>query len=181
MIPTHSQCLLLFDKFGLPSLKRVHVEAVANLALTLAKKTTDKHPGIQIDLKLLEAACLLHDIDKNIPGGEGEQHPDTAVRVLNELGFNEVADVVMNHSLHCILDPATAPKTWEEKLLYLADKMVKYEVIGVEHRFKLWYKESLPPDAVAILDKSFPLVKQLEKEIFELVGESPDKFISSNN
>ncbi len=178
MIPNRQQCLLLFDKYHLPSLKRVHVEAVTNLALALAKKIIEKHPEIKINLKLLEAACLLHDIDKNIPPKQGERHPDTATRVLQELGFNEVAEVVKKHSLHCILDQGLAPKTWEEKLLYLADKMVKYEVIGVEHRFKLWYKENLPQEAVEILNKSFPLVKQLEKEIFELVGELGENFIS---
>lgn len=177
MIPNRQQSLLLFDKFGLPSLKRVHVEAVTELALLLAKKIVTKNPDINIDFKLLEAACLLHDIDKNIPSKKEERHPDSVVRVLNELGFSKVAQVTKKHSLHCILDPELMPQTWEEKLLYLADKMVKYEVIGVEHRFKLWYKENLPRAAVAQLEASYPKVKALEKEIFVLVGEPPESFI----
>ncbi len=170
MIPTREQSLLLWDKYNLPSPKRIHMEAVAKLAFYLAKKITDHDPRITIDLKLLEAAALLHDIDKNVTKREGERHPDTAVRILKELGFNEVAEVVRKHPLHSILDPTIAPKTWEEKLLYLADKMTKYEVIGVEHRFKLWYMEKLPPDAFKELDAALPKVKALEKEILEMAG-----------
>ena len=178
MIPTRSQCLLLFDKFELPSLKRVHVEAVTNLAKTLANKLKSKNAKLKINLELLEAACLLHDIDKNIPPKKGERHPDSVVRVLNELGFSKVAQVIKKHPLHAILDPELMPQTWEEKLLYLADKMVKYEVIGVEYRFKLWYKENLPRAAGTQLDASYPKVKALEKEIFDLIGEKPDSFIT---
>lgn len=136
MIPTRAQCLALFDRFKLPSQKKIHVETVTELALFLGKKLIVR--GQNIDLKLLEAAALLHDIDKAIPKLPGERHPDTGVRVLKELGMPEVALVVSRHSLHHILNPATAPKSWEEKLVYLADKMTKYEVIGVDHRFKLW-------------------------------------------
>lgn len=163
MIPNRAQCLIFFDRYKLPSEKRIHVEVVTELALFFAKK-------IKINEKLLEAAALLHDIDKNIPRRERERHPDTAVRILKELGCPEVAEVVRRHPLHAILDPELAPRTWEEKFLYLADKMTKYEVIGVDHRFKLWYKEQLPPEAVKELDAAFTKVKALEKEVYEKLG-----------
>lgn len=179
MVPNRNQCLLLFDKFELPSLKRVHVETVAKLALFLAKRLQLNQPNLVLNFMLIEAAALLHDIDKKISQREGEKHPDAAVRVLKDLGFTEVADVVRKHSLHAILDAALTPQTWEEKLVYLADKMTKYEVIGVDHRFKLWYQENLPPDARYILDASFPKVKALEKEIFAACGITPE-VISAN-
>lgn len=179
MIPTKPQCLLLFDRYDLPTQKKIHVEAVTELALYLGQKLTEK--GESINLELLEAAALLHDIDKNITKQAGERHPDTAVRVLKELGFPEVAEVVRKHSLHCILSDELKPTTWEEKLVYLADKMTKFEVIGVEHRFKLWYKEGLPPDAVKELDASFPLVKKLEQEIYQVAGITFDDVMKEFN
>ncbi len=172
MIPTRAQCLLLFDKYNLPSQKRIHVEAVTRLALFFAQKLKQKN--IAINLKLIEAAALLHDIDKNIPILSGERHPDTAVRVLNELDYSEVASVVAHHSLQQILKAQTAPQTWEEKILYLADKMTKYEVIGIEHRFKLWYGENLPPHAVAELDAALPQVKALEQAVYKAAGISAE-------
>lgn len=170
MIPSRAQCLLLFDRFNLPSQKRIHVETVTELALFFAHKLTINNSQLTINKNLVQAAALLHDIDKNIPRKEGERHPDTAVRILKDLGFNEVAEVVRRHPLHAILDPQLTPTTWEEKIVYLADKMTKYEVIGVDHRFKLWYKEGLPPDAVAELEAALPKVKALEQELFAVAG-----------
>ena len=170
MIPTREQCLKLFDRFNLPSQKKIHVEEVTKLAMYFASKLKTQNSKLKIDQNLVEVAALLHDIDKNIKPRVGERHPDTAVRVLNELGFIEVAKIVKCHSLHAILNPELAPKTWEEKIVYLADKMTKYEIIGVEHRFKLWYAEHLPSQAVIELASALPKVKELEKEIFAICG-----------
>lgn len=168
MIPTRSQCQALFKRYQLPSQKKIHVEAVTDLAIYLAREIKKNHPEISINMELLEAAALLHDIDKAIPKQVGERHPDAAVRVLRDLDMGEVAQIVSRHSLHHILDPKTAPQSLEEKLVYLADKMTKFEVIGIEHRFKLWYRENLPTEAISELDRALPLVRQLQKEIFAL-------------
>jgi len=170
MIPNRIQCLSLWDKYNLPSAKRIHVEEVTQLAKFLASKLKAQNSKFKVSMELIEAAALLHDIDKNVTKQPGERHPDTAVRILQELGFDEVAEVVRKHSLHAILDPELTPKTWEEKIVYLADKMTKYEVIGIDHRFKLWYMEHLPPQAVAQLDAALPKVKQLEQEIYQAAG-----------
>lgn len=167
MIPTEDQCKQLWDKYHLPETKRLHVSLVAKVALFFAQK-------FQVDISLLRAAALLHDIDKAVPRLPGEIHPDTAVRVLQEEGMGEVAAMVKTHSLHAIVDPAISPKSWEEKLLYLADKMVKYDIITVDERFALWRNEQLSADAKAVLDKSYPLVKKLEKEVMGLLGLNPE-------
>ena len=161
MIPTEEQAKALWKKYRLPNKKRVHVRLVAHVAMFFAKY-------ILVNKKLLLAAALLHDIDKAVPAKPGEQHPDAAVRILREEGMDEVADVVLSHPLHAILDPAITPATWEQKLLFLADKMVKYDIVGVDQRFALWNEEHLPPKEQAILDKSYPNVKALEQEVFEL-------------
>lgn len=164
MIPTEDQVKRLWDKYGLPERKRRHVTLVARVAGFFASRVSaSTHQPI--NASLLRAAALLHDIDKNIPRLPGEQHPDTGVRILKEEGMEEVAELVKTHPLHAILDPAICPKTWEEKILYLADKMVKDEVIGVDARFALWNDEHLPADQQKILDESYPKIKALEKEI----------------
>mgnify|MGYP001565615230 CR=1 FL=1 len=163
MIPTEEQAKALWDKYGLPDSKRRHVMLVAKVAKFLAQH-------FQVNEKLLVAGALLHDIDKAAKKLPGERHPDAAVRILREEGMAEVADLVKTHPLHAILDPNIVPKSWEEKLLYLADKMVKYEVITVDLRFKLWNDEHLPADAQAVLDAAYPKVKQLESEILGIAG-----------
>lgn len=154
----------------MPEKKRRHVTLVARVAEFFAKK-------IPVNTQLLVAAALLHDIDKAAPKPLGELHPDTAVRILREEGMGEVADVIMTHPLHAILDPAISPKTWEQKLLYLADKMVKYDIVGVDRRFALWNEEHLPPKEQEILDASYPKVKKLEQEVFKLAQISLDDIL----
>lgn len=177
MIPTESQAKRLWDKYGMPEGKRRHVTLVANVATLLATKRKAQSAKRKINEALLVAGALLHDIDKNIPKLPNEQHPDTGVRILCEEGMGEVAELVKTHPLHAILNPRIAPKTWEEKLLYLADKMVKDEVIGVDARFRLWNDEHLPEEEQRILDSAYPKVKQLEKEALDLIGSTPKRIL----
>jgi len=169
MIPTEAQAKALWDTYQMPAPKRIHVALVARVAEFFATKIQP------VNIPLLRAAALLHDIDKAVPRLPGEGHPETAVRILKEEGMEEVANLVATHSLHAILDPKTAPTTWEQKLLYLADKMVKYEIITVDQRFALWNAEHLPKDAQQILDECYPKVKELEKEVFGLIGITPQE------
>lgn len=170
MIPTEIQAKKLWEKYGLPEMKRRHVGLVAWVARFLAGEVKRKKVKGKINERLLIAAALLHDIDKNVTKLPGEKHPDAGVRILREEGMEEVAALVKTHPLHAILDPAIAPKTIEQKLLFLADKMVKQEVIGVDARFKLWNDEHLPKTQQNILDRAYPKVKELEKEVFDLIG-----------
>ena len=178
MIPTEDHAKQLWDKYNLPEGKRRHVALVARVAGLLAVQLVKLGKLDKLDKKLLLAAALLHDIDKNVEKRPGERHPDAAVRILREEGMGEVADIVKTHSVHAILDPAIAPKTWEEKLLFLADKMVKQDVIGVDARFRLWNDEHLPPEEQKILDAAYPRVKELEAEILELIGMVPGEVLS---
>ena len=172
MIPTEAQAKILWDTYQLPQAKRVHVALVAKVAVFLAQKITQL-TNQQTDQSLLTAAALLHDIDKNIPKLPDEAHPDAGVRILRKEGMEEVAELVKTHPLHAILDPTIAPSTWEEKLLFLADKMVKYEIITVDKRFVLWNAEHLPAKEQDILDRAYPKVKALEREVFDLIGMLP--------
>lgn len=204
MIPDEKTIRMLWDTYRLPPDKRIHSEAVAKVALTVAKKintvmldsTRPSKPirevgiwhledsgaevgmtkkkgmtrGQTVNEYLLLASALLHDIDKNIEKHEGECHPDTAVRVLRLEGMSEVAEVIRTHPLHMILQPDTAPQTIEQKLLFLADKMTKYEYIGVDKRFDIWRKEDLDEQSQAVLQEAYPKVRELKDEILNAAG-----------
>lgn len=172
MIPTGEQAKALWDKYRLSERKRRHVELVARVAKFLAQRI-NQLTNQPINQPLLLAGALLHDVDKNADQLPGERHPDTAVRILKEEGMEEVAALVKTHPLHAILDPSIFPKTWEEKLLFLADKMVKDDIITVDERFRLWNEEHLPAEEQKVLDASYPKVKALEQEIFSALGIFP--------
>jgi putative nucleotidyltransferase with HDIG domain len=174
MIPSESACRKLWDKYGVPENKRRHLELVAKVAVYLAQRLQKAGCRWQINTSLVVAAALLHDLDKNVEKLPGEQHPDAAVRILRQEGMPEVADLVKTHPLHLILNPATAPKTGEEKILFLSDKMVKYDIITVDERFALWDREPMDPQAKKILKATYPLVKNLEKELCTLIKVAPE-------
>lgn len=176
MVPTYAEVMTLWKKFDLPPKKQKHCLLVAKLALFFASKMQEKNQII-VRRDVLLAAALLHDIDNNISHEEGETHPDTAVRVLRECGMNEVANIVKTHPLHSILDNSIAPKSWEEKILFLADKMVKNDIMTVEERFSLWRQEQLPPKEQELLLRAFPKVKELEHSLCTAIGLTPTEVI----
>ena len=170
MIPQEQDAKKLWAKYSVPANKQTHLLLVSVVAKFLAERLTQHTPTIQINIPLVVAAALLHDIDKNAVKLPGEKHPDTAVRLLKEEGMEEVADLIKTHPLHLILDPKTAPKKWEEKILFLSDKMVKYEIISVDKRFDLWKSEPLSEKSRKQLKGAYPKVIELEKEIFTAAG-----------
>ena len=182
MIPNATQIQKLWDTHNLPPYKRNHCQLVARLALWFAGQLKQRDPAVMINMPLLEASALLHDIDKMAQKHTGEHHPDTGVRILRASGYDAVADLVRTHPLHAILDQSITPKTLEQKLLYLSDKMVKDSIITVDERFALWRQEELPEQALRMMDAAYPKVKMLEKEMCSSVNVAPqDLAILANN
>lgn len=174
MIPTIQQAKTLWETYHLPEKKRIHVQFVSDVSVFLAKRLMEHDASIVIHIPLLMAASLLHDIDKAVEKLPHEKHPESAVRLLKQEHMEEVAEVVQYHSVHFIANPQTSPKTWEEQCLFLADKMVKYEVITVDERFLLWLSEDdLPEIEKQMLRNVYPLVKTLEQKIFSKIGIQP--------
>lgn len=180
MIPSRDECFLLLKKYNFPESKRKHIELVAKVAQYLAreieKKISKQKLGKNkiINLDLVYAGGMLHDIDKGIPGA-GEVHPKKAVEILFHEGYPEVAKICETHTINAFLDPRTVPSTWEEKCVALADKMVKDEIIGVRERFRLWNEEDLPEAQKEVLKKSYSSVKELEKEVLGIIGLEPEE------
>jgi len=177
MIPTPQEAKTLWKTYNLPQQKQRHVLLVAEVSRILAERI-EHALGICIQKDLVYVAALLHDIDKNVVKRVGEQHPDAGVRILKEMGMDEVANLIETHPLHAILNQKIAPKTWEEKLLFLADKMTKYDVISVDKRFSLWREEHLTPKEGEILDRAYPKVKELEQEICAILSLTVEQLIN---
>jgi hypothetical protein len=177
MIPSIEQCERVWDTYDFPEIKRIHVRAVWAVACVFIDHIRKTHPSLFIHKELIDAACLLHDIDKNVPKLPGERHPDASVRIMKQEGFDELVPVVRRHPLHMILDSEDAPQTVEEKIVYLSDKMAKYEPLGVAGRFALWNDEHLPSEAQKIVDTAYPLVCTLSDELCRMAGMSEDQII----
>lgn len=129
--PSEAKIEYLKRRYGMhPGVIR-HTETVRDLALSLAQKVNAKRKEEDrplIDLAILNAAAILHDIARGEP-----KHAKAGAAILRYEGFPKVADLIGNHQ---DLPEASQSKIDESSLLYLADKCVlEDEVVGIEARF----------------------------------------------
>lgn len=108
-----------------------HVEMVAAVAYQMAvflRKTGEK-----VDPVLTHRAGLLHDLAKKPARQQNIGHGILAGEMLRQRGQPILAEIVSRHVLFDILNQDRRPRTWEEKLVFFADKMVEMERIVSFH------------------------------------------------
>jgi len=162
-IPTHKESLKLLKKYGIEGKVLDHCLIVNKIALFLGKKLKEK--GKELNLKLLDAASLLHDIGKLRSDKTGKDHLEEGVNILNEEGFPEVAVLIGKHRLDKILNNSLI--TWEEKIIYYSDRRGGLNLMLCNERFKDMLKRY--PNMKEIIKKVKPKLKKLEKEIFDIL------------
>ncbi len=174
MIPTRKQCLdLMRDHCMLPNIFR-HSQLVADVALFIARQLN--RCGHNLDLALVEAGALLHDIAKTECLETKENHAHTGGELVRALGYQSVADIVRQH---ICLDPEVIASgvVTEAALVNYADKRVKHEeVVGIEERFqdvKERYADKFPLFKDRFEDTFFE-TQVLEKKIFSFIDLSPE-------
>jgi uncharacterized protein len=150
-LPSREQAIELLRKNNCPPKVINHCEEVAKLALEIASKLEKK--GIKVDLKLVEAGALLHDIgrskshavDHGVVGAkiaELEGLPEEVVRVIKRhVGGGITAQEAEKFGWP---KDVYEPVTLEEKIVSYADKLIdsskrvpidlEIERLQVEHK-----------------------------------------------
>ncbi|MFH1136834.1 MAG: NTP transferase domain-containing protein [Pseudomonadota bacterium] len=118
--PTREEAAMILESAGLPPPALGHCRATARLAEGLALALNRTGPPT-LDLDLIHAAALLHDLGKGRPN-----HAQAGAARLDEMGFFEIAPLVKSHS-----DPVLelADEVTALEVIYLADKMLMGEEI----------------------------------------------------
>ena len=125
-IPTPAEAEALLAIQAVPPQGLAHARGVAAVALALARGLNSAGAGL--DLSLIEAAALLHDVAKGQP-----RHEAAGGRLLDSLGFSRAGAIVAAH--RDIELPPDAPVT-EREIVYLADKFVYgSRLVSVPARF----------------------------------------------
>jgi CTP:molybdopterin cytidylyltransferase MocA len=115
-IPTDAECLALMAlRFGDKAPVIDHCRCVAQVAVQIAEAL--EHAGCPVDRALVRAASLVHDVAKDEP-----DHAAAGERLLNELGFPALAEIVGEHM---DLRGTERREPGEKEIVYLADKMVQ--------------------------------------------------------
>jgi len=121
-----------------------HACAVAEVAAWLAARIGAR--GVTLDRPLVEAAALLHDIDKVLPASHPARalpHGEGSAAWLTEAGHPELARAVANHPMTRLLD-GKRYRRWaafasrEERLVAYADKRAGQRLESMETRFASW-------------------------------------------
>ena len=151
--------------YDLPEGIVVHSEGVRRVAAEAARLVVKA--GIPLDVRLVEVAALLHDIDKPRTRASGEPHGILGARWLSELGFPELAIPVASHPLSCLLDEERFPIGWPSVLVCLADKHVTQEFVTIDERLDDMARRY--PEYAGEIDSARRPAHALEQELADAI------------
>ena len=172
MIPSREECLSLMSRYGMLENIVSHSLEVAKVALFVAVELKKK--GQKIDLGLVEAASLLHDLTKTECLKTRDDHARTGGQVLKEMGYERVGDVVAQHIwLGKEGDPSCVS---EEEIVNYADKRVMHDrIVSLEERFNdLKARYGLNPKAMDYLERLQTEIYGIENKIFFILQFDPN-------
>lgn len=166
-LPDAAACLVLLAGQQAPPQLLAHVQAVATLAFRLAEGLRGR--GIAVDPLLAHRGGLLHDLDKLSARRTGRIHGQLGADLVRQAGYAALAPIVERHLMFTILDPQSAPATWEEKLVYYADKVVEGDrVVPLEERLQALCARY--PENAGRMRACLPAMHALEAEIASALG-----------
>jgi molybdenum cofactor cytidylyltransferase len=162
-IPSPEECAVILNE-ACPEdskLKR-HCLKVTEIADAIGSRLADK--GIRVDLELIHAAAILHDIAKG-----QTRHEAAGAEMLRRMGFAKTADVV---ALHTDLSNINGEVSLESKIVFLADKLAKEDkLVNLEERYRdVLQRYSTTPQINEIVARRLPVAVNIQQEMEKLLG-----------
>lgn len=171
-LPDTAECLELLSAQEAPAALLAHVRAVAATAYRLAEGLRSR--GVAVDPLLAHRGGLLHDLDKVTARRLGRTHGELGAELLRNAGRLELAAIVERHLMFTILDPGRGPATWEQKLVFYADKIVEGErTVSLDERLAALSRRY--PENAGRMRACLPAMRALEAEICAALGTSPEE------
>jgi uncharacterized protein len=171
LIPTRNECLSLMNQSEMLGNIFDHSLQVSRVALYLAIELNKR--GQNIDLHLVEAASLLHDVTKTECLKTKEDHAQTASQVLKGMGYIRVGEIVAEHvHLARQIDPS---RVTEEEIVNYADKRVcHHRIVSLEERFcDLMDRYAKNERAVEQMEQLKKVTVEIQKKIFSILEIDP--------
>ena len=172
-LPDRETVARLLDEADLPDGIRIHSEGVARVAVVAAELVAGS--GIPVDGWLVEAAALLHDIDKPDIRRSGGEHGIVGARRLEAAGHEELAMPVASHPITALLDDDRFPIGWPSVLVAVADRHVAQAFVTVDERLddmKLRH-----PEYTESIEAARRPAHALEAQVAEVAGLSVGELV----
>lgn len=176
-IPTRTEAAQILRALAPPERLAVHSAAVAEVATSLASAIHAR--GHAIHVPLVEAAALLHDIDKALPADHPLKplgHGEAGASWLREQGYDELAGAVANHPVTRLADDEhyslwVRDATVEERVVSYADKRATQDLVTLDERFGRWIKRHGDTPEIRVARER---AEALEREVCAAAGVDPD-------
>ena len=147
-----------------------HSRAVALLAEALGRELN--RAGTNLDLDLIKAGAWLHDLAKNQPN-----HAAVGARLLKDMGFERIADVVANHTdLGRVEDQGLN----EIEVVYLADKLLQGDCpVTLNSRFQVCRDRfSGDPEVLRAIESRYKNSVLVKTKIECILGRAVERIMS---
>lgn len=133
-VPSRDECILLWDQYNMMEHIKEHSLMVTKVALYIGNKL--KTSGLDVDIPLIEASALLHDIAKTYTIENGGYHTQIgAVWMLHETKNHAIAQCILHHVYWP--GPLDIEKYWLPLVIVYADKRVNHnKVVTLEKRLE---------------------------------------------
>jgi len=113
-------------------------------------------------------------------GASSDDHGRLAARLLHTREQPELAEISYRHLLFCLIDETRRPQSWEQKVVYFADKLVeKSQLASLEERVQ-GLRERYPNHRQEI-DAVIPALLELQDEICAAADVQPDELLPCLN
>lgn len=177
MVPSRAEAADILLELDPPDWFIAHIAAVAEVASFLAERCAAR--GVSVDRELVEAAALLHDIDKLLPEDDPVQelgHGAAGARWLSQRGYPELGRAISAHPITRLLDADRYGRwngvaTREERIVAYADKRAGQRLEAMSARFAGWAARY--PEHRESLARARARAERLEREVCETAGVSP--------
>ncbi len=175
-VPTRGTCLELLKRLRVPDHVISHSLQVERVASSLARAL--EKSGQDVDTALVEAAALLHDITKMDGLRTGQDHARSAAKLLCDLGYPAVAEVVRHHVAvpleRCLL------RVTEAEIVNYADKRVMHDrIVTLDERFEdLMNRYGRSQESRTVIASFLERTREIERKIARALGIQPEALAS---
>lgn len=169
--PDLVECRKILADYGTPAHVIRHCEAVAHCALVVARALNEK--GYDLDLALIRAAGLLHDVARVEP-----DHQTAGAALLLRLGYPEVAGIIEVHMTYPAFSPVAQFN--EKDLVCLGDRLCKFdEYVGLEERMAyIMGKFKDNEEAIRTINANKKRVAATMEELRQVIGMTVDELMA---
>jgi len=161
-----------FKRYRYPDWLETHSRVVGAVAEALVGAR--RRGAAKIEAEAVVLAAYLHDIGRSpLLAGDPRDHNILSGLVLAAEGFDACVELAKRHAIYTVLNPDLAPRTIDEKLVYVADRRGGQTVESLEERAMDTAKRN--PKYAADIARAIPFAKAIEQEIFADVSFGPDE------